>query len=197
MIEKVDHRGHSPAVKARPIRAHTTAVVVHHLGVDVDHDSLTTVEDAIAFFTRDPEGVATVTLGGSYTSKLPTIERWKADGLPAVYQGKGFVPYHFIIDGAGVVHRMLDLAAVGAHAGAWNDRSVGVAFLGDFSKRPPTGAEVDAGVALLEDIRAVHAAAEILGHDETLIRDGLPPKGCPGKFFPLDAIRSRVRRPAQ
>lgn len=197
MIAKVDRRSHSPMVPRLRIRAHTRAIVVHHLGVDVDADGVVTVDDAIAFFTRDPEGIATVSIAGSRESKKLTIERWKKDGVPAAYQGQGFVPYHFLVDDKGVVHRMLDLDSIGAHAGAWNDRSVGVAFLGDFALAGPSDAEFKAGVALLEDIRAVHAAAEIVSHDETLQRDGLPMKGCPGKNFPLEAMRRAVRRPPQ
>lgn len=189
---KEDRTNHSPAALRRPTRSHTTAVVLHHLGVDVNHDGISTVDDAVSFFTRDPEGVATVTLGGSYASKLPTIERWRRDGLPAVYQGAGFVPYHFLVDGDGNVSRMLHLEAIGAHAGAWNDRSVGVACLGDFSKRPPSEAELAAVVDLLRDVLAVYPGVEIVGHDETLERAGLPPKGCPGPLFPLDRVRGAV-----
>jgi hypothetical protein len=197
MIAKVDRRAHSPMVERLHMRSRTTAIVVHHLAVDVDRDGILTVDDAIAFFTKDPEGIATVALAGSYESKKPTIERWKRDGVPTPYVGHGFVPYHFVVDAAGFVYRMLDLPAIGAHAGAWNDRSIGVAFLGEFALAGPNDAQFNAGVALLGDIRAVHAAAEILGHDETLQRDGIPPKGCPGKNFPLEAMRRAARRPAQ
>jgi hypothetical protein len=194
MIEKADRRDHSPAVRARPMRVHTTAIVLHHLGIDINRDGATTVDEAIDFFVRDPEGVATVCLGGAYSSKVPTIARWKADGLPAVYQGRGFVPYHFLVDADGGVHRMLDLTSIGAHAGAWNDRSVGVACLGDFAARPPTISEVASLVSLLRDILSVYPHAEIVSHDETLERDGQQPKGCPGKFFPLEGVREAVRR---
>jgi hypothetical protein len=194
---KLDHREHSPAAKARPFRHQTTAIVVHHLGVDVNKDGITTVGEAIDFFVRDPEGIATVALSGGYAGKLATIQRWRRDGVPAVFQGRGYVPYHFLVDEAGVVHRMLVLEAVGAHAGNvhtdWNAFSVGVACLGDFEKRAPSDAEVAAVVALLGDIRTVYPEAEIFGHDETLERDGLPAKGCPGRLFPLEEIRSAVR----
>jgi N-acetyl-anhydromuramyl-L-alanine amidase AmpD len=195
MIEKTDHRDHSLAVERRPIRKRTTAIIVHHLAVDVNHDHIVSAEDAIEFFCRDPEGVATVTLGGTYAEKLPTIGLWKKAGVPIEKQAQAFVPYHFLVDRNGEIHRMLDLDAVGAHAGSWNDRSVAVCFLGDFTDVPPNEAELHAGVALLGDIREVHAAAEILGHDECLLRDGMPPKGCPGKRFPLDDVRRSVRRP--
>lgn len=201
MIVKEDRRNHASAVERRAIRERTTAIVIHHLAVDINRDGVVTVDDAIDFFTKDPEGIATVTLPGTYDHKLPTIARWKAKGPPFTtiagvdLTRSGFVPYHFLIDGTGKVFRMLDLAAIGAHAGAWNDCSVGVAFLGDFSKAAPNGLEFDAGVALVEDILAVHKRAEILSHDETIQRDGGQPKGCPGKFFPLNAFRSRIRMP--
>lgn len=202
MIAKINRLDHSPAVAFRPMREATRAAVIHHLGVDVaPKDGIITVEDAIYFFTRDPAGIATVTLAGSYASHVATIERWQLEGVPAAYQSKGYVPYNFLVDTAAQVFRMLDLPAKGAHAGNskfdWNEVSIGIAFLGDFSKVGPNAAQLAAGVALLEDIRAVHPTIEILSHDETLRRNGLEPKGCPGPMFPLNELRDRVRRVKQ
>ncbi len=202
MTAKIDRRNHSPAVERRPIRHASSAVVIHHLAVDVaPKDGLVTVEDAIQFFTRDPEGISTVCVAGSYETRKPQIEEWKKLGIPPRYADSGYVPYHFVIDRSGQVFRMLDLQARGAHAGNhifdWNEVSVGIAFLGDFTHIGPTEAELAAGVALLEDLRVVYPAIEILGHDETLRRNGLEPKGCPGPMFPLNELRERVRRVKQ
>lgn len=207
MILKTDMRKHSAAVERRPIRSSTRAIVVHHLGVDIaPRDGVTTIGESVYFFTKTAEGISTVAMSGSYASHVDWIKRMNAKGPPFITDdgrnvtAAGFVPYHFVIDRVGEVYRMLDLAAKGAHAGNakrdWNEISVGVAFLGDFSRAAPTSPELVAGVALLEDILSVHRHAEILSHDETLLRDGLEPKGCPGKYFPLDEIRRLVRRPA-
>lgn len=194
-MTRVDCYDHSPAARARTRRSRTTAIVLHHLGTDIDRDGITTKDEAVSFFVKDPEGIATVALPGTYDHKLPTIRRWKERGPPyttvagADLTYSGFVPYHRLVGVDGTVYRMLPIEVVGAHAGAWNDRSVGVACLGDFSKRPPTDAEELALIALLRDILSVYPGAEIVSHDETLVRAGLEPKGCPGKFFPLDRVR--------
>lgn len=188
-MNKIDLTGHSPAVKDRPVRGSTDSILVHHIGIDIDRDGETTFEEVIEFFCRDPEGIATVVLGGTYASKRPTIERWRRDGVPAVYQGRGLVPYHFGIDRLGRAARFLPLNARGLHAAGYNDRSVAVAFLGDFKREPPTKAELDAGIAVIRDIRAVYPRTLILGHDETIVAAGGAPKGCPGAAFPLEEMR--------
>lgn len=197
MVSKIDMTGHSPAATTQPTRSHTDSILIHHLGIDANKDGIFTFEDAVAFFTLDPEGLATILLPGSYDSKVPTIRAWQRDGLPATVQGRGFVPYHFLVDSTGRAARMLPIEARGAHAGAWNDRSVAIAFLGDFSKAPPSTEEFDTGVALARDIRSVYAATALFAHDETLIMQGIPPKGCPGPGFPLDHFRAAVREAPQ
>lgn len=197
MIAKLDMTDHSPAATRQPKRGHTDTILVHHLGVDVDRDGISSFADAVAFFTSDPEGLATIYLPGSYESKLPTIAAWKRDGVPAEVKAAGCVPYHFLVDATGACARMLPLEARGAHAGAWNDRSVAIAFLGDFSTRAPSTEEFEAGIELARDIRAVYGNAIILGHDETLIMQKLPTKGCPGPMFPLERFRILSREAPQ
>lgn len=189
---KLDFTDHAPAVQNRPTRSRTSAIVLHRTAEDDNLDGVTTFSEVVRFYTKDPEGVATVVLPGAYVSKLPQIRDWRARGVPAATKERAFVPYHFLIEASGEVARMLPLAVRGAHAGAWNDRSVGIAILGNFELHEPTAAQVDAVLELIKDIRTVYPRAAVLGHDDTLTLDGMPPKGCPGRFFPLAHVKELV-----
>ena len=190
MIDRTDH---SAAARIRPTRGSTDAIVVHRFAVDLDRDGAFTFDEAIAFFTRDPEGIATVAFAGSYAEKIPTIERWRERGVPAVYEHAGFVPYHVVVDARGDRAQMLRLDARGAHASAWNDRSVAVAVLWRCDLRAPPDDLVNGAVRAIADLLAAYPQAEVISHDETLTRAGRPPKGCPGSHFPLAHVVARAR----
>lgn len=191
MVDKIDLRDHSPAALKRPVRSRTTTIIVHHLAPPGG----LLFGDAVAFFTKDPEGVATVTLGGPYAKKVPTINEWKKTGIPADKANEGFVPYHFLVQQDGQIARMLDLAAIGAHASDFNDRSIAVCFLGTFTKSvPPLApeAQMTAGIALITDIAEVYGTLRCIGHDKANEEMGLPKKGCPGGSFPMSRIFQAV-----
>lgn len=193
MIDRTDH---SAAARTRPTRGSTDAIIVHRFAVDLDKDGAFTFDEAIAFFTRDPEGIATVTLSGTYATKLPTIERWRKDGVPAAYEGAGFVPYHVLVDARGDRVQTLSLRSRGAHASAWNDRSIGIATLWRSDLRAPPSELVIGTARALADLLTIYPRAEVIGHDDTLTRAGHPAKGCPGLHFPLgyviDVARSLI-----
>lgn len=179
MVDKIDLTDHSLAAFGRRARTRTDAIIVHHLDIG-DR----TFGAAIDFFTRDPEGVATVALSGTYQEKLPTIRRWRRDGISIPYVRAGFVPYHFLVDEDGRIGRMLALSAKGAHAAGWNDRSVAVCALGKFDVHEPPKPQLDTCRDLVMDMMTVYGRLRILGHDATLDE----PKGCPGARFPLERL---------
>lgn len=185
-------RDHSEAAGLRPTRGITTTIVIHHLHVPGPGDK-TSFGSAIEFFTMNPEGVATVAVSGDYRSKLPTINRWRKEGVPPTYRRKGFVPYHFLVDDEGRVGRMLDIRAKGAHAGRWNANSVAVCALGDFRTSAPGDLQYQSIRSTILDLFAVFGILVVLSHDETLVRDNYPMKGCPGPRFPLDRLRKELR----
>ncbi|MBL9042234.1 MAG: N-acetylmuramoyl-L-alanine amidase [Myxococcales bacterium] len=154
------------------------------------------VEGVIDFFTNNPEGVATVTLDGTYDDKRPTIGKWTREGVPPEQAAKAFVPYTFLIEPDGSIHQMLRLDAAGAHARGFNQSGYGVAFIGDFRFEPPTEEQLDSGVAvcvaLLHQLKGKVPAVKLLSHDEARAAMGQGPKECTGKHFPLDAIRKRI-----
>lgn len=169
----------------RPKRKRTTTIVLHHFGVEP-----LTLENLVQFFTDDAEGVATVTLGGSYARKLPTIRSWRQRGVPEHRKAQSFVPYHFAIDPDGAVAQYLDLDDVGAHAATVNSRSVAVALLGMFHRAPPSEAQISALFGVLRHLASTYGALELIGHDEANVRGGLSAKGCPGAHVDLETLRA-------
>ncbi len=190
----VDRTDHAPGVALRPQRTALRGIVLHRIGdaEDAPPAEGRDVEGIIAFFTTNPEGVATVTVDGTWDSKVPLMEKWRLEGIPESYRARAFVPYAFLIDPRGVVSQMLPLQAVGAHAPAYNHSGIGVAFIGDFRTDAPTEAQLDSGIAVCVAILRQHhltpATVKILGHDETRP----VPKLCPGPNYPLEEVRRRI-----
>lgn len=191
MIGATDRTDHCGAAVARRARTSTTAIVLHRtINIDADKDGDRDVDDVIRFFCKDPEGVATVAVGGSYATKKPLIEEWKKKGIPAAYQGRGFVPYHVLVDVNGKAFQMLDLLARGAHAGSWNDRSVAVAVVADPRTEMPGQAMIDGVVGVVAQLLRLFPGCVVVDHDFVNRAIGSPEKGCIGKLFPVDQVRA-------
>ena len=190
MIGAVDRRDHCASARCRPRRRETTLIVMHRtINVDADNDGDRDFDDVIRFFTQDPEGVATVAIGGKYTSKIETINRWRRLGIPAAYQGAGFVPYHLLIDSKGGTAQTLELDAVGAHAGSWaNARGVAVAVVADPRTETPTTLMLAAAVGVIAQLLVLYPQAQVVDHDWVNRRQGYEEKGCIGSLFPLRDI---------
>lgn len=169
----------------RPKRHRTTAIVLHHFAVPP-----LTAKGMQHFFYEDPEGVATVTLPGSYASKLPTIELWRAHGVPDRRRAQAFVPYHLVVDPAGSIALCLDFDDVGAHAAGANSKSVAICMLGDFARAPPPPAQIEAVKGLLLSLVARYGNLDLWSHDDVMRRQHQDPKGCPGLAVPVRELRA-------
>lgn len=207
-----DRRDHTVAAQRRPTRDHVSsslaALVVHRIGDPEPGAGPSTLapgggavglglegrdtESIIRFFTTVPDGVATVTLDGTYDSKVKTIAEWTAEGVPAAYRAHAYVPYTLLIEPDGTVSQMLALEARGAHAYAWNDKSIGVACIGDFRVSDPSPAQLLSAVVTLACLHSLSGkhTLPILSHDQTRT----VPKHCPGERFPLALLRERVAK---
>ena len=174
-----------PERLALRFRSKTNFIVVHGFG----SDQIGYTEDEMEeFFLRDPTGVASVTLGGSWSSKKKKIEAWKNDGIPKANQRRAKVPYTFSIDSHGIVTQWLPLLAVGAHASEVNINSVSVAVLYDVfnDEAEPNEDQMSALEDLLTYLTQVFPNAKVVGHDDVRSK----PKGCPG--FDLKPTKSRA-----
>lgn len=189
----------------RPPRAHTHMCVVHAFG-DAKGITGTTPEHTERFFHKDPEGVATTTLSGSWATKLRAFSSWwdwegiprdwyiKIEGIrypknayrwkiptriPDVYAESAHIPYHVEIHEEGVV-QWQPFGARTSHARGSNHVAVAAVVHWDRKGAPSFGltkllAEV------LEQFEAQYGPyLEYIGHDESNIRNHIPPKGCPG-----------------
>ncbi|MFQ5843997.1 MAG: peptidoglycan recognition family protein [Planctomycetota bacterium] len=71
----------------------------------------------------------------------------------------------------------------------WNRASIGIALVGDFTKRPPTRRQMDALVRLVRALRAHYGipAGEVLPHRK--VKRTI----CPGPHFPWRELARRIR----
>lgn len=186
----IDVSAKVPYARYRSKRKQTKEIIIHRIKLGDRW------EDIIDFFTQDPEGVATVTLPGSYSSKLDKIQVWRRQGIPEKYAKKAYTPYHILIDRDGWVYSPLGLDRIGAHTAYYNSTSIAVAFVGDFrSTAQLNGWEKDAGMGgdhlsphqervgrkLLRDLLLRYPDLTIMTHDDANIKSGRrKAKGCPG-----------------
>lgn len=166
----------------RPRRPKTTHIVLHRIQVGEGYTGI------IDFFLNDPEGVATVTVGG-LQERLDAIRDWRKYGIPKEKKRRAFVPYHWLIDKDGTIYQMLPYAARGAHAYGYNSKGVGVGFIGDFRYEQPKGPQCLAAKHLIRDLLVKYPNAQVISHDEGIQAMGRRPKHCPGPLFPVDEVR--------
>ena len=139
-------------------------------------------------FDQRPAGRAPDMLILHYTG-MPTAD----EALARMRDPAAKVSAHYMIDEAGAVSRLVDEAARAWHAGVayWrgetdiNGRSIGIELVNpghEWGYRAFPDAQIEALIALIEDIRARHAIPDrrVLGHSD--VAPGR--KRDPGELFP-------------
>lgn len=88
----------------------------------------------------------------------PSAEVQQLRNIDMQHRAKGWggIGYNFVVGPSGTVYEGRG-QKVGAHNDGENSTSIGIAFLGDFTKVPPTPAAAIAAVELLQHLRAVGA----------------------------------------
>jgi uncharacterized protein YaiE (UPF0345 family) len=168
----------------RPVRKSTTSIIIHRIKIGL------VVDDVMEFFTEDPEGVATVTIG-NLEDRLDAIRDWRKYGVPEKYKSRAYVPYHYIVGRKGNVYQYLPEDAKGAHCAGSNSSSVGVACFGDFRRSKPTAAQILKTKYLCRDLWMNHTEiCGVYGHDDILAMRSKKPKQCPGPNFPVAEVHS-------
>ncbi len=124
------------------------------------------------------------------------IDRW--------HRRKGFTKglgYHFVIDngtsgrGDGQIEasRRWLRQQEGAHCNAagMNDHGIGICLVGNFTSRPPSAAQLEALIALVEYLRAYYHIPK----DHVLRHRDVPGKAteCPGDRFPWAEVRAHLK----
>jgi len=102
------------------------------------------------------------------------------------------IGYHFGIELVGrryevLVGRMMDTQ--GAHCKGFNSHSLGVCFVGNFDKHPPTPRQWELGLHLVRSLCTVLniSPEHVYGH-----RELTPYKSCPGHLFDMDKFRREL-----
>lgn len=204
-----DRTGHSRAVHRR--RENTANIIVHRIGDTAGGVVGRTFEEIEHFFTRDPEGVATIAIGGDYATKKRTFESWWPNGVPAkaerrtaptriprAYQEAARVAYHFGIAEDGSICQWLPSDVMGAHTRSWNGNSIAIACIRGARDRgdlPP--AQERALFSLLIALCACEPSiSRVYGHKEADEISHHPhTKDCPG--FSLKQIGAEAIRLAE
>lgn len=78
--------------------------------------------------------------------------------------GYGGCGYHFMVDRNGDVWRGRPVWARGAHCRNNNGGRIGVALLGDYSDKPPSGEMIRGLLTVIDDIQHVYGRLAILQH---------------------------------
>lgn len=100
-------------------------------------------------------------------------------------------PYHFFVDDDGSVHQVHSLDTISPHAGpqGFNGPGVGIALNHDGRKSRPPEVMLDAAIVLMTYIMATCRIRSVVGHSF--------PKGCPGKFVPVEDMSRAARHAAE
>ena len=97
------------------------------------------------------------------------------------------IGYHFVIRANGTVERGRAEDLIGAHAGEkGNPDSIGVCLAGDFTKHPPTEAQLFALVDLIQWLRPKYGNLAVIGHKDVMAT------ACPGYMFPWADLHKRL-----
>ncbi|MGL4452822.1 MAG: N-acetylmuramoyl-L-alanine amidase [Sarcina sp.] len=98
------------------------------------------------------------------------------------------IGYHFYINKKGEIFRGRPEEAIGAHAKGFNTGSLGVAVEGRYGSETMNSVQKEAVIKLSKYLRQKYDIDDIKGHGE------LMPTDCPGKNYPLDEIRNKIRQ---
>lgn len=145
-----------------------TTLVVHRIEVSQEDRTYSdSAQDVVRFFLEHPIGV-------------------KATG--------GDIPYPLIVEPSGAVVQTVPLGCVTPHAVSHNPVGIGIACVGDFRRRPPSGPQKEALVTLCAQlIEALQLDIQALrGHDELVGGSRDPEKVCPGEFLSMQELRVAV-----
>ena len=115
-----------------------------------------------------------------------------------INRGMRGAAYHFLIDREGRVWQGRPLNMAGGHVrGALNNRTIGVAWVGNFQNEHITPAAKRSGERVIRDILRTHPNIRwIHGHGtlRTAIDPTQTPTACPGRNFPTQHFRNMLRR---
>lgn len=111
------------------------------------------------------------------------------DGLEAT---GGQMPYPLVITRSGVIQQALELGDWSPHAMRFSFSGLGIGWIGDFRKHPPTEAQLSTGLWITTLLMGW--GLRIVGHTELKGAARDPDKQCPGDLLDLAWLRREARR---
>ncbi|MEL6140278.1 MAG: peptidoglycan recognition family protein, partial [Bacteroidota bacterium] len=97
------------------------------------------------------------------------------------------IAYYLFIDSAGKVYKCHEIDEMGYHCKGMNHRSIGICIEGNFQKRRPTQAQMDACYEAI-----LHINFQIGRQLEVGFHDSYRPTVCPGRYFPKHQLTMSV-----
>ena len=135
---------------------------------------------------------------GSYAGNAREFDRWHRE---LDWDGLG---YHFVVDnGHGGPDGRVEVGyrwrqqLTGAHCresqgddNYWNEHTIGICLVGNFEQHPPSTAQYESLVEILQFLQARYgiAANKIIGHND------VKPTACPGRLFSWEELDRRLDR---
>jgi hypothetical protein len=152
--------------------------------------------------TRDYDAIKKYHMSYRYKGDIITPERYeelaamgKTSGLEMPWKNIG---YHFIVEKIGDRYEVIAgraIGEVGAHCHGFNEKSIGICFVGNYDDAAPSNDMLFVGSSLCRQLEREFAIPpdQCIGHRESYVRLGVPvEKTCPGKMFDMDAFRNRI-----
>jgi hypothetical protein len=152
--------------------------------------------------TRDFDGIKKYHMSYRHNGEIITKDLY--DYLVSVNSTSGLekpwsnIGYHFVIENIGGKCEVIAgraIGEVGAHCHGFNDKSIGVCFVGNYDEVAPSSDMLFTGSSLCRQLEREFAIPpdQCIGHRESYARLGVPvEKTCPGKLFDMDAFRARI-----
>lgn len=113
-----------------------------------------------------------------------------AETVHSWHLAKGWagIGYHYLVRQDGTIERGRPENVIGAHAGPeGNTDGIGIALAGNFEEEKPGEKQIESLVELVKDILKRYGDLQIMGHRDVMSTS------CPGKFFPLEEVKRRVK----
>ncbi len=151
---------------------------------------------------RDFDSIRRYHMSHRYQGEIITKEQY--DAYAAQGKTKGLekpwsdIGYHFVVENiAGKVEVLSGrpIGSEGAHCLGFNDRSIGICFIGNFDTVAPNSDLLFTGSSLCRQLcREFEIPTDqVIGHRESFVLRGTPvQKTCPGKAFDMNLFRERI-----
>ena len=153
--------------------------------------------------TRDFDGIKKYHMSYRYKGDIITQEQYwlhqkagETAGLELPWKNIG---YHFVVEKIGDRYEVIAgraIGEVGAHCHGFNEKSIGICFVGNYDDAPPSSDMLFTGTSLCRQLckEFLIPIDQVIGHRESYPLLHVPvEKTCPGSKFDMDAFRNQIK----